>query len=155
MSLQAGMATLSQPKGIGIRQSCKLRGVERRDGAGVIEPDVLVELPRQDRLEIVTGALGLRSVDHADRSLKLRLAQALRTGQLGAIAQAQHKARMPGSVAQSLIALRQRRLNLLDLHRPVPVGCRRNGSAIGPEADQVGAAAEFLATQVANIMLAA
>src|SRR5439155_1042635 len=48
------------------------QGVDRRR---LVEPDVLVELHRQHRLEVVALQLGVGPVHHADRALDARLHQ--------------------------------------------------------------------------------
>ena len=54
------------------RDALELVRGDRFDGARLIEPDVLVELVGQDRVEIVAGELSLRPIDHADGALEPR-----------------------------------------------------------------------------------
>ena len=78
MSRLAGMIA-SHSDGIGVRKSLDFRSVERRHRAGIIEPDVFVELLRQHGLEVLAGKFRLRPVDDADRALQPRLSEALWT----------------------------------------------------------------------------
>src|SRR5258708_16148589 len=51
-------------EGIRIGKARALLGLQRRDRPGLVEPDVFVELTRQNGLEIMALKLGLRPVDH-------------------------------------------------------------------------------------------
>ena len=57
--------------------------------------------------------------------------------------------------AKPLVAVAVCGANLFDLHRPIPVGCRRHGAAVGAEADEHGGFGEPLAAQPADIDLVA
>jgi hypothetical protein len=57
------------PERIGVRHSLEHGHIEWFDRAGPIDPNVLVELTGQNCLEIVTGQLAFRPIDHADRAL--------------------------------------------------------------------------------------
>ena len=54
---------------IGVRQALEFGHVELLHGTCSVDPDVLVELLRQNRLEVVAGDLAVRPVNHADRTL--------------------------------------------------------------------------------------
>jgi hypothetical protein len=58
----------SESERIGIRQTFQRPGLGWRDRAGFVEPDIFIELLRQNRLEIMAGELRFRAVDHADRA---------------------------------------------------------------------------------------
>jgi FkbM family methyltransferase len=60
----------SEAERIRLRHAGYARRVERAHGARAVEPAILVELARQDGLEVVARHLGLRPIDHADRTLQ-------------------------------------------------------------------------------------
>ena len=114
--------------------------VERCDGVALVEPGVLVELPRQYRLEIVAGQLGVGPIDDADGPLQPRPGQPVAHGTVAM--QWQHERRAAGLVAEALVASGPRGHDVLDLHRPVPVRGGRNRAVVGAEADDVCLLAE-------------
>src|SRR5688572_504130 len=65
----------SHPTRIGLRHIPGMpsrHALERLDGAGLVDVDHGVELLRQTGVKVVALALGLGSIDHADRALEAR-----------------------------------------------------------------------------------
>src|SRR5688572_25784849 len=93
-----------------------------------------IELIRQSRIEVMAHALGLRSVDDANRPLKSMRHQDLQAPFLGAHGQAE--ARDPDLMEERLVALRQRGAHALALGGLIPVRGRRNRALISAEADR-------------------
>src|SRR5688572_4752554 len=95
-----------EPERVSLRHAAELVGLHRLNGLRTVEPDILVELLWQDRVEVVAGALGLGPIDHANRPLESRLSQF--TAQHGArgLAQRQQECARAGLVAQALVAVR-------------------------------------------------
>jgi hypothetical protein len=56
----------------------EFRHVERLHGTCPVDPDVLIELSREHRLEVVAGEFALRTIDHADRALETRFVRFLK-----------------------------------------------------------------------------
>src|SRR6185437_2941972 len=93
------------PGGPGLRRlpGCPPRGwLERLDRARLIKVQHRVELTGQARVEVVTHALGLRRVDHANRALETLVMQRVR--HVAAVAQSQEEARQARVVKEPLIA---------------------------------------------------
>src|SRR5438094_2652187 len=111
----------SHAEGIGLRHPADALRVERAHGPGALEPAVLVELPRQHRLEVMAGELGLRPVDHADGALEPRLHELLAHLGVGTPRERQQERGHRRVAALALVALGMRRPHLLHLHRLVPV----------------------------------
>src|SRR3954468_18109565 len=72
-----------------------------------------------------------------------------------AVAQWQNEARRSAVMTNPLIAIRMRRADALDFQFAAPVGCRRHRAMVGAQSDRIASAAEFLAAQLADIVLAA
>src|SRR3546814_497782 len=70
----------SEPERIGVRHRLRPTARQLRDGPRLVEPDIVVELKRQRRLEIMASALCLRPVDDADRPLEQDLRQERKSG---------------------------------------------------------------------------
>src|SRR3954470_13630004 len=64
----------SNPERIGLRHALPLLHRQRRHRAGLLEPNICIELVRQRSIEIVARKLGLRPIDHADGALQPRIA---------------------------------------------------------------------------------
>src|SRR5512144_714743 len=64
LDVSAGYAC-SDAERIGLGEAFEFVGLERSDRPGLIKPDVLVELPWQDSLEIVAGEFALRAINDA------------------------------------------------------------------------------------------
>src|SRR4249919_3382170 len=73
-------AGCSDAKRIGLWEAFNFVRLERSDGTALIEPDVLVELPWQDGLEIVAGEFALRPVNDADCPFEPRFHQSPNMG---------------------------------------------------------------------------
>ena len=59
----------SHAERIGVWQALDFSSLQRRHGAGFVEPDVLIELLRQVGLEVMARELSFGPVDDADRPL--------------------------------------------------------------------------------------
>src|SRR4051812_11877923 len=84
--------------------------LQRGDGGGLVEVDDRVELVGQGGVEVVAQALGLGSVDDADRPLQpARAQQVRRAAAVGARAgpQAEQERGHPGVVENPFVAVRQ------------------------------------------------
>jgi hypothetical protein len=64
-----GRGSASQPERIGVWQALDFSSLQRRHGAGFVEPDVLIELLRQVSLKVMARELSFGPVDDADRPL--------------------------------------------------------------------------------------
>src|SRR5439155_7288608 len=92
------------------------RTLQRFERSGLVEVDHRVKLRRESRLEVVTSALGLRSVDDPDRALEPRLVEPRH----GLTTQdRQQKLVDVRLVKERLVASRQRRTNLFPLCGPI------------------------------------
>jgi hypothetical protein len=136
------------------RRRGELAEGQRIDRVGLVEPDVLVELRRQNRLEVVALQLGVGTVDDSDRPLEARLCQLVGELVASRIAERELERRHPGVVAQPLVAVRARRSHAHAFHRSVPVvgGC--DDPVIGAESHDEHVVAERLAAQMADVVLA-
>src|SRR5258708_7321895 len=103
-------------------------------------------------MEIVAVALGVRTVNHADRALEPGIAQGLRRF---AITTAQEKAPEMGIVEGRLVASRERSPDSLALCGTIPIGRRCNRAVVCAEADQKRGAAVALANELTDVQLAA
>ena len=70
-------------------------------------------------------------------------------------AQVEQKLVNPAVMRQPFEAAGTRRIDALDLHRPVPVAGAGNGSRVGAKADQRGGFAEPFAAKLADVQLLA
>src|SRR4029079_3584867 len=102
LGVSAGYAC-SEPERIGLGEAFEFVRLERSDGTGLIKPDVLVELPGQDGLKIVTGELALRPVNHAYCALEPGLHQPLRMRGL-LITKIEHEMRRLAIVTEPFVA---------------------------------------------------
>src|SRR6202043_2624677 len=98
-------------------------------------------------------ALGVRTVNHADRPLEPRGAQALRH-RVGLIPDEQ-EASASGGIEQRLVAAGERRPHVFTLRWLAPVGGRRDGAVMGGKSNQRGISAVLLARELADVQLAA
>src|SRR5262245_1475920 len=89
-------------------------GLERCDGSRLVEVQDGVELIRQPCVEVVALALGVGSVDHADRPLQLRVAQGLPQREHQDVRAIGVRGELPGEQATGLPAITKRQL----VHRP-------------------------------------
>src|SRR5450631_1450433 len=142
----------SHTERVSVRKALDFGRIQRSHRARIVEPDIFIELLWQVDAEIVARKLGLGPVDHADGALEALLAEAFRTAEIAAGAQAKHEAPMPRRVTEPLVASRQRRPDGLDLHRAVPFRSRGDGAAMCTEADQIGRVAELLAAELTDIV---
>ena len=128
---------------------------QRRNGACLVEPEISIELQRQRGVEIMARELCLGPVDHTDRAFEPRIHQAFAQVSRAAFLQIDQKASDAAVAAQALVTVAMRGAHLLDLHRPVPVGCCRDGTAVGAESDQRRLRAELLPAQLTDVEFAA
>src|SRR3954452_4433088 len=68
---------LSQAERISLGSAMRPFGRQRRHRAGLLKPNISVELLGQHRLEIMAHEFGLGPIDHPNRAFKPRLAQRL------------------------------------------------------------------------------
>src|SRR5581483_7730252 len=151
-TVQVPMSDAERP-GIGGLARVLLSG-QWRDGAGLVEPDVGVELAGEFDAGIVALQLGVGPIDHADEALEPLLAE-LGAQRFARLAHHQHATADAAVVELPLDAAGPRRPYVHDLHRPVPVMRRRHGAAVGAEADGCHRVAEALTTELAEIELVA
>src|SRR5690606_28976195 len=111
-----------------------------------------VELIGKPAFEVMAEALCLRPVDHADSTLKPRLAQSL--GKL-ALTQVEVEAVEAGFVQQLFIAAAQAWPHSLALGRCIPVRGGGDGAGIGREADQTAVVAIAATGELTDVVLAA
>src|SRR5690606_5123116 len=104
-----GRSSASEPERIGLRDPARQLGGESGDGGGLVEPDVFVELPRQDRLEVVALKLGVGPIDDADGALEPRGHQLVPDGVSLRKAQVQEPRRELGAVEEPFVAVGDRR----------------------------------------------
>ncbi len=110
-----------------------------------------IELFGQPRVEVVTRALRLGQINHADRSLEARLAK--RAG-LAQVPQHEEKCGSAGLVKQLFVATWECRANAFALGGSAPVGGRGDRTVIGAEANQPSFSRMPLAGELTNIELA-
>src|SRR5579864_7680868 len=140
-----------EPERISVGHSFQLRGIYRMHRRGLIEPDVLVELVRQHRFEVVTLELRFGSVDHADGALEPRLPE-ISQGR-GQRTHSKHEVWDPAIVRESLVAVGERGAYRLHLHRLVPVRGGRDGALVRAKADRIAGATEPAPAQVTDVVL--
>src|ERR1019366_4795662 len=140
------------PERICVRKPLYFGSIQRSHSVGIVEPDIFIELLRQVGLEVMARAFGFRPVDDADRALKTFPAKPLRAAKIAPTAQTQHEACKSRPVTQSLVAVVKRRLDVLDLHRAIPFGCRGNRPAVGAKADQISLVAELPAAELTDVV---
>src|SRR5271165_7461919 len=109
---------------------------------GFVEPDIFIELARQNRLEIMALQFGLGPIDDPDRAFEPRLQQARSRGRGPDVAQRQEELWIAGLMAEPLIAAVQSGSDGFDLHGFVPIRSCRDRSGVGSEADRIARIAE-------------
>src|SRR5689334_20972768 len=112
--------------GIRLRHLASLptgRALEWLDRTCLVEVDDCIELRGQPRAQVMAHALGVGSIDDADRALEPRLLQA--AGRFAEVAQREEEARETRAMEQLLVASRQSRAHVLALRWTTPV--RRGG----------------------------
>src|SRR5437773_252708 len=67
------------------------------------------------------------------------------------LTQVEQEAIRSAVMSEPLVAVGSRRIDRLDLHRAIPVGCRRHRAAVGAKADQPRTFAILLAAQLADV----
>src|SRR6202142_1919859 len=131
------------------------RPFEGTHRARLVEPHILVELPRKARVEIVALELRFRTVHDADGALEERWGGELFAHRAPAgVAQVQSERAQVGVMKESLVAAIAPRHDAHALHRFVPIMCGGHRAVVCAESDDVRLFAEEVSTELADVVLA-
>src|SRR6266446_1826084 len=126
--------------------------LERLDGAGHVQVHHRVELPGEQRPEVVAPSFAGGQIQHADGALEARLPQPAR--RLPEVSQVELEARDSQPVEERLVASGKRAPHAFPLRRPAPLGGRGDLAGVGRESDQEGVAPVPFPHELSHVQLA-